>query len=69
MREEPSHRTFFYVWNLCAVGKDVKKIDTRANDKEQIFFVCDIPLCYDSIIHKICISQNTTIFREQSLCV
>ena len=23
-------------------------------------FICDIPLCYDIIIYKLCISQNTT---------
>jgi len=30
-------------------------------------FVCDIPLCYDSVIYKICIGQNTYMFRQQSL--
>jgi hypothetical protein len=35
----------------------------------EIIFKCDIPLCYDSTIYKICISQkNTSIFRQQNLC-
>jgi hypothetical protein len=32
-------------------------------------FVYDIPLCYDSVIYKIYISQNTCMFRQQSLCL
>jgi hypothetical protein len=29
----------------------------------KVIFICDIPLCYDNIIYKICISQNTPIFK------
>jgi hypothetical protein len=31
--------------------------------------ICDIPLCYDSITYKTCISQNTNIFRQQICCL
>jgi len=32
-------------------------------------FMCDNLLCHDSIIYEVCVSQNTTIIRQQSLCV
>jgi hypothetical protein len=34
-----------------------------------VFFICDIPLCCNSIIYKICFSQNRTTFRQEGLCV
>jgi len=37
-----------------------------ASDIMQVF-VYDIPLCYVSVIYKIYVSQNTCMFRPQSL--
>jgi len=34
-----------------------------------VTFFCYVPLCYDSILHTNCNSQNITVFRKQSLRV
>jgi len=31
--------------------------------------MCNMPFCYDSTIYTVCVGQNTTIFRQQILCV
>ena len=37
--------------------------------EKYISSVCNIPLCYDTIIYKIRNSETTTIFRQQGLYV
>lgn len=34
-----------------------------------LIFICDIPLCYNSIIYRIYVCQNRATSSQQSLCV
>jgi hypothetical protein len=53
--------TLDYNYNLAPMTYPARQYPESMWQPCQKVFICEFPLCYDSILYKVCISQNTTI--------